>query len=124
MGAVLENDVNLRAPSHALRYILIAAGALALGGTVYLFESYSGKADAAKAEGFSKFRAAYAAKCGVPSYDGPVAEVVENQYVTSPPIKLAVDKELAALGAGATCEEVVQALKKVDLFIPAPNSEK
>ncbi len=120
MGAAVETDVNLRAPGHALRYLGIAVGALVLGGGIFAFESYSGKADDSKLQRFDAFRSAYAAKCGVPTYAGPVAPIVRDDYLTSTTIQLAVDKETAALAAGATCDEVVQALKKVDLAIPAP----
>ena len=120
MGAAVEGDVDLHAPSHAMRYILLAVGALVVGGGVYLFEAYSNKQDAAVMQRFDTFRAAYGEKCGLPDYGGPVSEMMQKQYVSSPAIQAAVDKELAALKAGAGCNEVADALKKVDLAIPRP----
>jgi hypothetical protein len=69
---------------------------------------------------FDAFRAAYAEKCGLPDYAGPVQSVVADQYISSPAIQLAVDKELTALNSGASCIEVADALKKVDLAVPRP----
>jgi hypothetical protein len=118
MGAVLESDVNLRAPSHALRYLVIVFGAVALGGTIWSFNNWSRGRDQDKLRSFDSFRAAYAEKCGVPGYAGPVPDVVRDDFLTSPAIQSAVDKETAELSGGATCDEVVQALKKVDFALP------
>jgi hypothetical protein len=120
MGEALESDVNLRAPSHTLRYVVIGVGALAAGAAFFLFNSSSDKADQTKLLRFDAFRAAYADKCGVPSYTAPVAEAVSHAYLSSSIVQTAVEKELAALNTGAACNEVVLALKKVDFAIPQP----
>ena len=120
MGAAMEGDVDLHAPSHAMRYVVLAVGALAVGAGVYFFQSYSDKKDATTMQRFDTFRAAYAEKCNLPDYAGPVSEGVQKQYVSSPAIQVAVDKELAALQGGATCAEVADALRKVDLPLPRP----
>ena len=123
MGAVLtENEVDLHAPSHALRYVGIALGALALGAAVFAFESYSDKRDAVTMQRFDNFRAIYAERCGVPAYSGPVNEMVEKAYVSSPAIQIAVDKQTAVLQSGGNCFDVADALKKVDLAVPKPGS--
>jgi hypothetical protein len=120
MGSAVEGDVDLHAPSHAMRYVLLTVGALAVGAGVYLFQSYSNKQDAHTLQRFDAFRAAYAEKCNLPDYAGPVSEGVQKQYVSSPAIQVAVDKELAALQSGAGCGEVADVLRKVDLPIPRP----
>jgi hypothetical protein len=120
MGAAVEGDVDLHAPSHALRYLGLAIGALAIGAGVYLFEGYSDKKDAVVLQRFDSFRAAYAEKCGLPDFAGPAPEMLRKQYLSSPAIQAAVDQQLAALQAGSGCIEVADALKKVDLAIPRP----
>ena len=111
-------DESLRAPSHTLRWVIIAGVAVVSVGAVVLFNSYSGKKDEATLQRFDAFRAAYAEKCGVPSYAGPVPDVVREDFLTSPAIQTAVDKQLTALNGGASCDDVVNALKKVDLAVP------
>ena len=120
MGAAMEGDVDLHAPSHNLRWIVIAVGALVVGAAFYFMNAYSNKQDAAVMQRFDAFRAAYAEKCNLPDYAGAPPEMIQKQYISSPAIQAAVDKELAALQAGATCIEVADALKKVDLAIPRP----
>lgn len=120
MGEALESDVNLRAPSHALRYVVIGVMTLAAGGAFFAFNAYSGKEEQTQLLRFDAFRAAYADKCGVPGYAAPVAEAVSHAYLSSTIVQTAVEKELAALNGGGTCGEVVQALKKVDFAIPQP----
>jgi hypothetical protein len=119
MGAI-EGDVDLHAPAHTMRWIVMAVGAVVVGGAIYFMNGYSNKKDAAVMQRFDAFRAAYAEKCGLPDYAGPVAPVVADQYISSAAIQMSVDKELAALNAGASCIEVADALKKVDLAVPRP----
>jgi hypothetical protein len=120
MDRAVEGDVDLHAPSHVLRYVSLLVGAVAVGVGVYFFESYADKRDAVTMQRFDAFRAVYADKCGVPDYAGAVPELVQKQYVSSPAIQAAVDRELAALQSGAGCGEVGDILKKVDLVVPKP----
>jgi hypothetical protein len=122
MGAIAEGEVDLHAPSHLVRWIGIAAGALALTGAVIAFESHRDKKNATVLQPFEEFRGVYAEKCGVPDYAGPVAEPVERAYLTSAAMRTAVEKELTALKSGASCFEVADALKRVDLAVPKPGS--
>jgi hypothetical protein len=120
MGAAIEGDVDLHAPGHTLRWVVMGVGGLVVGAAIYFMNAYSSKMDAAGMQRFDAFRAAYAEKCGLPDYAGPPPEMMQKQYLSSTAIQAAVDKELAALNAGASCIEVADALKKVDLAIPRP----
>ena len=122
MGVAVESDVDLHAPSHTMRYVGIAVGALVLGAAVWGFNSYNSKQDLTKLQGFDAFRAAYAEKCGVSTYGGPAPEVMRNAYLSTPAIQVAMDKELPLLNSGANCNDVVAALKRVDFALPAPGS--
>jgi hypothetical protein len=114
----LSGDVKIGAPSHLVRNlaVVLALGAAAAG--VYGFSSYEDQRENARLSRFDAFRAAYADKCNVPSYAGPVTEVVRDDYLTSPPMQVEIDRQLAALNGGAACEAVALALKKVDLAVP------
>jgi hypothetical protein len=121
MGAVVEDDVDLHAPSHALFYLVLAIGFAAVGASIYFLNAYSNRQDAAVLQHFDVFRSTYAEKCGLPDFAGPAPEMLRKQYLSSPTIQAAVDKQLVALQAGAGCFEVADALRKVDLAIPRPH---
>jgi hypothetical protein len=46
--------------------------------------------------------------------------MVRDAYLTSPTLQAAVAKQGSALEAGASCEEVLKALRAADFPIPAP----
>ena len=120
MDTTVDPAIKLRAPSHWLRLLGFATAAAVLGGGLWAFESFSNEKDAAQLSRFERFRAVYAEKCGVPDFAGPVPEIVNQTYLTSPAIRLTMDKQLGALEEGAYCEDVAQALKRVDFVVPRP----
>ncbi len=120
-NAEQSNDsMDVRASSHWTRNGIIVVVLIAAAVGVWRYSQYSSTQDTTRLERFDAFRAAYAEKCNVPAYAGPVAEVVRDDYLTSDPIKLEVDRQTAALKRGVACETVVAKLKAVDLAIPAP----
>src|SRR5207249_2754911 len=112
--------MDLKAPSHFGRNAAVGAAVLASIAGVWIYSRHSATQDASRMERFDTFRAAYAEKCNVPSYAGPVADVVRDDYLTSVPIQAEIDRQLAALNAGASCDEVAKKLKAVDLAVPPP----
>ena len=115
--------VKIGAPSHAARNLLVLAAIIGAAAAIWGWTRYSSANDAAKLAPFDQFRALYAEKCGVPEYAGPAAPVVRDDYLTSAPIRDAIGKQLTALNAGATCDEVRAQLKSVDFIVPAPPKE-
>jgi len=122
MGAAVGGiqDIKIGAPSHWLRYVVIAAAGAALGGALWAFNSFSDKRDAAQLASFQAFRSDWAEHCGVPEFAGPQAQVIENDYLTSPAIQQAMEKARVELKNGATCEDVAHSLKAVDFIAPLP----
>src|SRR5205085_28882 len=45
MGATVEGDVDLHAPSHNVRWLVIGVGALVVGAAFYFMNAYSNKQD-------------------------------------------------------------------------------
>ena len=122
MGAITESDSSVRigAPSHTGRYVGIAVAVVLLAGGVIGFQQFTSKQDAGKLQAFDTFRALYAEKCNAPAYAKAQPDVVRDDYLTSEPIQKAVAAQTKALGDGATCDDVVAALKTVDFKVPAP----
>jgi hypothetical protein len=118
MGAVIEREVDLHAPSHGLRYLGLAVAALALGGAVWAFNGYTQRQDQSQLLGFDTFRAAYAEKCGVPAYAEPQPAVIRDAYLSTPAIQAEMARQLTALNNNTSCGDVVAAMKKVDFAVP------
>ncbi len=114
--------VRLDPPSHRGRNLaIIVAGVLMVAG-FFLYTHTNDQRDDQKLARFDAFRAAYADKCNVPAYAGTQPQVVNNDFLTSPGIQAEVDRQLAALNAGGSCDDVVAKLKRVDLAVPAPGT--
>ena len=124
MGAVIDAgrmpELKIGTPSHWLRYLVIVASGAALGGALWAFESFSNKRDAVQLSSFQAFRSAYAEQCGVPEFAGPQPQLLEQTYLTSPAIQVAIDKARVELQNGANCEDVAHELKAVDFVVPKP----
>jgi hypothetical protein len=119
-GDVTGGHVKIGAQSHWLRNLTLGIAIAAAGASFWAYSRYSSGKDAATLAGFDAFRALYAEKCNVPAYAGPAPAMVRDAYLTSPPIREAVDKQAGALQNGATCESVAKALKAADFVVPAP----
>ena len=118
MGA----DDDLRKPSHPLRAVLVALAVIGAGVGIWGYTRSVAQRDQAQLGPFDAFRVAYAEKCNVPSYAGPAARLIRDDYLTSAPIRDEVARQLAALNQGASCQEVWTKLKAVDFTVPAPGS--
>jgi hypothetical protein len=114
------SDFKVSAPSHATRNFVILGGVALAIAIIFMYSHANAQRDEKKLTRFDAFRAAYAEKCNVPSYANTQPEVVNNDYLTSPGIQAEVDRQLAALNSGASCEAVVAKLKAVDLAVPLP----
>src|SRR5579871_2473190 len=117
MGAAEADSLKIGTPSHTGRYVIIAVAAVALIGGVIGFQMFTGKQDASKVQAFDSFRALYAEKCNAPAYARAQPDVVRDDYLTSEPIQKAVAAQTAALNNGASCDDVVAALKAVDFKV-------
>jgi hypothetical protein len=107
---------------HYLAAALIIVGAGAALALAWAFQARSAARDVAALAPFDAFRAEYADRCNTPSFAGPQPEVVNNEYLRSEPLRAAIDKQRAALKAGASCFDVQAALKKSDFAVPQPGS--
>jgi hypothetical protein len=116
VGGLREFKVG--APSHWLRYAVIALAGAAFGGGLWAFQSFSDKRDAAQLAHFQAFRGVWAAECGVPEFVGPQPAIVEEAYLTSTAIQTAMEKARVELSNGASCEDVAHSLKAVDFIAP------
>jgi hypothetical protein len=122
LGEITGGHVRIGAESHVGRNVAIVVGVVALGAAIFGFTSYSNKQDAAKLAQLESFRAAYADKCEAPSFRGEAAPLLKDTYLRSERLQAAVDKQQAALNAGAPCEEIARALKAADFPMPQPSS--
>jgi hypothetical protein len=119
LGEVTGGHVKIGAESHVGRNVGIVVGVVALIAAIVGFTSYSNRQDAAKLTQLESFRAAYAEKCEAPAFRGEAAPLLRDTYLRSERLQAAVEKQQAALQAGAPCEEVGRALKVADFPMPA-----
>ena len=125
LGEVTGGHVKIGAESHVGRNVGIGVGVVALGAAIIGFTSYSNKQDDAKLEKLSAFRAAYAEKCEAPSFRGDASSMVKDTYLRSERLQAAVEKQQAALQAGAPCDEIARSLKQADFPMPqAPSTQQ
>ena len=118
MGMADAADVKIGSPSHMGRNLgIVIALAAGIAGVVF-FTMRSSKQDEARLTKFDEFRAAYADKCNAPAFAKTQPDVVRDQYLTTPSIQAEMAKQTAALAAGASCADVVKALKAVDYAVP------
>jgi hypothetical protein len=121
-GDVTGGHVKIGAPSHIVRNLGVIVALAAAGAGIYTFQKISTQKDEVRLEQFDSFRAAYAEKCNVPSFAGPAPEVLRDAYLTSSILQNAMATQLAALNAGASCEDVTKAMKAVDFALPQPSA--
>jgi hypothetical protein len=107
---------------HYLAVALIIVGAAAALAIAWAFQARTAAADAKALAPFDAFRAEYADRCNTPSFAGTQPDVVNNEYLRSDALRAAIDKQRAALKAGASCFDVQAALKKSDFAVPQPGS--
>jgi hypothetical protein len=113
-----SDDIKIGPAHHLNRNLWIAAGALLGGLTLVAFFSYFHKQDATDLELLARFRTAYAEKCDAPSFAEPVS-ALRDLYLHSSILKTAVDRQMAALEHGASCESVARALRSADFPMPS-----
>lgn len=121
-GDLSGSHVKIGVPSHMGRNAGFLAGAVLLGGAIYGFYRYSSHKDGAELGQLDTFRSAYAAKCDAPAWKGEVSSVLRDNFLNSSELRDTVDQQLTALNSGATCENVMKALKAASFPMPAPSS--
>jgi len=119
LGDVTGGHVKIGAESHLGRNLGIGLGALVLVAGIVGFTAYSSKQDASKLSQLESFRADYAEKCEAPSFRGDAAPLLRDTFLRSERLQAVVEKQRAALQAGAPCEEIARALKTADFPMPA-----
>ncbi|MGZ4288294.1 MAG: hypothetical protein ACXVW5_29385, partial [Solirubrobacteraceae bacterium] len=81
---------------------------------------YFRRDDATHLRELAQFSSAYATQCDAPGFSAPPPPVVRDAYVHSHALQHVVAREAAALEAGASCDEVTQALRAADFPAPLP----
>jgi hypothetical protein len=119
-GDLSGGHIKIGSASHLPRNLGILAGAAALAAAIAGYTAYSNKQEAAKLSELENFRYAFATKCNATGFDGEAPALVKDAYLTSATLQQAVAKQQTALEAGASCEEVLKALRAADFPIPAP----
>lgn len=119
---ITGGHVKIGQASHTMRNLGLLAGAVVAAAGIYLFTAQTSSENAAAMSHFDAFRAAYASKCGVPSYAAAQPAGVNEGYLSSIPQQEAMVKELAALNGGSSCSDVAKALKSVDFTVPSAPS--
>jgi len=121
LGEVTGGHIRIGAEKHSGRNLGIMIGVVAVAAVIIGFTRYSNRQDATRLSQLESFRAAYADKCDVASFRGESASLLKDTYLRSERLQAAVDKQQAALAAGAPCEEIARALKTADFPMPPPS---
>ena len=122
LGEVTGGHVKIGAESHVGRNLGIVIGMVALGAAIVSFTLFSNKKDAAKLTQLESFRSAYADKCEAPSFRSDASSLLKDTYLRSAGLQAAVEKQHSALNSGATCDEILHALKAADFPMPAASA--
>jgi hypothetical protein len=117
-----EPVVHIGPVHHYLAVGLLAVGTVAAIALIWAYQARQEKENALMLKPFDDFRQEYADRCEAASFAGPVPEVVQKAYLTSPALRKVIDEQRAALKTGKTCVDVAATLKKADFVVPQPGS--
>jgi hypothetical protein len=106
--------------SHARRNWWVALGLIAGISAVSGYYGWTGRTDSRALGQLEAFRAAYAEQCEAPAFAAPAPQALKDLYLGSLPLRQAVDRQLAALSEGRSCEDVTKALRAADYPLPPP----
>jgi hypothetical protein len=117
-----EPVVHIGPVHHYLAAGLVVVGIVAAIALIWAYQARQEKQNALMLKPFDDFRQEYADRCEAASFAGPVPEVVQNAYLTSPALRKVIDEQRAALKVGTSCVDVAATLKKADFVVPKPGA--
>ncbi len=110
-------DTHIGPAPHVGRNVGIALAILFMVALATVYMVFGRRADAREAQQLEAFASAFAAKCD-PAAIGEITPLQRRAYVRSDALQAAIDKQSAALAAGADCRDVYSALRAADFPLP------
>jgi hypothetical protein len=104
---------------HPLRAAWTTIGVAAIVAVMAVSFVYWRGHNAVAAERLTRFQALYAERCDTSAFTPPAAALAQKLYLGSSTLQRAVDRQVAALEAGAACDEIFRALRAVDFPLPS-----
>ena len=117
--SVATMDERIGAPSHWRRNLWLFLAAIAATAVIGGYYAATLRTDANEMSRLDQFRATVAESCEAPEFAQPAPPVLKDLYLSSAKLREAVDRQQAALEAGASCESVYKALRAADYPMPA-----
>lgn len=121
-GDLSGSHVKIGAASHVGRNVGFLVGAVLAGGAIFGFYRYSMQKDNGELAKLESFRAAYAQKCDAPAWRNEVSPIMRDTYLNSSDLRATVETQLTKLNAGASCDDVLKALKTASFPMPAASA--
>jgi hypothetical protein len=111
----------IRPPPSQLRHLWqVAIVAVVAAVLAFFVMRYFRREDATHLRQLAQFSSAYTSECDAFGFNAPFPPVVRDAYLHSHALQQVVVRETAALAAGASCDQVTQALHAADFPAPLP----
>ena len=117
--SVATMDERIGAPSHWRRNLWLFLAVIVAGAGIGGYYAATLRTDASEMSRLDHFRATVAEQCEAPEFAQPAPPVLKDLYLSSSSLRDAVDRQQAALDAGASCESIYKALRAADFPMPA-----
>jgi hypothetical protein len=117
--ATMNDPFHIDAPSHWRRNLWLLTAVLAASAAITGYYVAYTRSSAIEMNRLERFRAAVAEKCESPGFAEVAPPVLKDMYLSSTALRDAVDRQQAALDAGADCESIFKALRAADFPLPA-----
>jgi hypothetical protein len=111
----------IKPPPSQRRHLWQAGAFIVVAALVALIAArYFRHEDVSHLHELAQFSSRYATECDVPEFNAPLSPLVRDAYLHSHVLQQVVERQTAALAAGASCDEVPQALRAADFPAPLP----
>ena len=111
----------IRPPPSERRHLRQGAVLAVVGAAMALLVTgYFRRENATHLRQLAQFSSAYVTECDASGFNAPLSPVMRDAYLHSHALHQVVVRETAALAAGASCDEVTQALRAADFPAPLP----